>query len=196
MPSENDSFESPPLLSFMQAAPEAEVSLDADALLDLLRPLGEFAEPVRDLAVLQLVGESDVPLEMRVGKWRWNATQGAVQSAIATAVLLPVCYATGVVGIPAVVLAAVLPLLLNVEKIEVRASDLHVLATVKDELYFPNDIERVYDQLPEDLRHEITLLEFRDLVQRLTATGHLNRNHLGRYHMSKEAFRATRDLLR
>lgn len=33
-------------------------------------------------------------------------------------------------------------------------------------------------------------------AQRLTATGDLNRNHLGRYHMSKEAFRAARDLLR
>lgn len=195
MPSEDEQEVLLPLREFLLASVDDQVSVDADTLLDLLRPLGPFAEPVRDLAFLQLTGDSDTPLELRLGKWRWDATRGAVQSAVTTAVLLPVCVATGTTGIPVVVLAAVLPFLVAVEQIEVRDSDLHVLATIRDELFLPNDIERVYTRLPDDLKHEVTLLEFRDLVQRLTEAGRLRRDRLGRFQMTEQAFRETRALV-
>lgn len=195
MTSDSDRGVPSPLSEFMSADAADVVSIDAAALLDLLRPLGAFAELIRDLALLQLAGESDTPLELRLGKWHMDVARGAIQSAITTAILLPVCHATGTNDIPVVVLATVLPFLVNIEEIEVRESDLHVLAVVREEFFFPNDVERVYESLPDDLRHEITLLEFRDLAQRLTAAGRLRKNQLGRFQMTAVAFRETRSLI-
>ncbi|GAA2165512.1 VQ motif-containing protein [Humibacillus xanthopallidus] len=169
--------------------------ITAEDLLELLRPLGPFAEPVRDLAVIQLTDSMEASLEVRLGRWQWNAAPAAVQSAIATAVLLPVCYATGANEVPIVVLSVVLPFLVNAEQVEVRDSDLHVLARIKDDLLLPNDVERVYQELPGDLQHEISLLEFRDLVQRLTGSGHLSKNDLGRYRLTRQAYRDLRSIL-
>lgn len=195
MISENRRRPSSALNGFLSASPAEVVHVDSAALLEILQSLGEFAEPVRDFALIQLLGESDVPLELRIGRWHLDVTRGMIQSAISTAILLPVCHATGTNDIPLVVLAAVLPYLVTIEEVEVRASDLHVLAIAREDFFLPNEIERVYGNLPDDIRHELTLLEFRDLAQRLTTAGRLQKNSIGRFQMTAVAFRETRAVI-
>ncbi len=177
------------LQQLVPGPPDTNMTVTVDSLLDMLRPLGSFAEPLRDLTALLVAETGESPFEVRFGKWSWDAAVSTLQSAIATAVLLPVCHTTGTNDVPVVVLSVVLPFLVNVERIEVRDSDLFVLAQIKDELFFPNDLEKVYDALPPDLRHEISLLEFRDLVQRLLGSGHLTRTRLGRYKLTRQAYK-------
>ena len=69
--------------------------------------------------------------------------------------------------------ALVLPFLVDVERIEVRTRDRIVRAHLSDPDGI-DDPEAAYAALPDDLREQLTLLEFADTLDRLRVAGRLS----------------------
>jgi hypothetical protein len=152
--------------------------LSREALIDALEVLlpgrRELHEEL-EIAVLQrIAGEQPVDaFGLRVGHWRIDLPTRLMQTAVSAAVLGGAIAATGEVGVPAAVLALVLPFLVDVERIEVRTRDRIVRAYLSDPDVL-DDPEAAYAALPDDLREQLTLLEFADTLDRLRLAGGLS----------------------
>lgn len=153
---------------------QGNVSVDRDSLAAVHATLGAgsaFAD--FELLVLQAAADDVAvePFALRVGQWHIDMPRQALQSAVATAVLAAVIAAEGTAGVSVMILAVILPFLLDVERIEPRGRDRIVLAWLKDLDGDAADPESAYLRLPEDLRGQLTLLEFADVWERLLAAG-------------------------
>jgi hypothetical protein len=76
--------------------------------------------------------------------------------------------------LPALVLPAVLPLLVDIDRVELSASEEHLLANLRlrpDVVKQAHSPEGLYAELPDELREQVSLLDFLDFVQRLVAAG-------------------------
>lgn len=155
------------------------VRVDRDALLSLHSTLSVDARfQDFELLILQAAAaDIDVePFALRVGEWQIDMPQRLLQSATATAVLAAAIAADGLSSIPVAVLAVVLPFLLDIERVELRSRDRIVFARLRDVDLAGGDPESAYGQLPEDLRLQLTVLEFADVWDRLVAAGEIDPN--------------------
>jgi hypothetical protein len=153
------------------------VRVDRDALVSLHSTLSVDARfQDFELVILQAAAaDIDVePFALRVGDWQIDMPQRLLQSATATAVLAAAIAADGLSSIPVAVLAVVLPFLLDIERVELRSRDRIVLAWLRDVDLAGGDPESAYGRLPEDLRLQLTLLEFADVWDRLIAAGEID----------------------
>lgn len=124
----------------------------------------------------------DEGLDLRLGAWWLDVRRATLQSIIGSAILVPVCLAAGV-AIPTVLIPAILPFILALERMELKDSDRYLLARLAPALDQPRGPLELYASLPEDVRHEVSRVEFLDLLQRLRTAGELTRDGSWRYHL-------------
>jgi hypothetical protein len=151
------------------------VRVDDDRVRQVLRAvgLGGDADAVRVEEILRRVLSDLVnePLALRLGNWRADMPAKILQSGVTAALMVGAIEAVGISSTPVVVLAAVVPFLVDVEHVEISQSDRMVFAALKANLVTPQERRDLWDSLPADLQHELTFLEFVDLLERLERAG-------------------------
>lgn len=152
------------------------ISVDRDSLAairDAFAPDVPFDDFELVFLLHSAAADSSVePFALRVGHWRIDLKARVLQSTIATAVLAAVIATDGATSVPFLVLAAVLPFLVDIERVELQGRDRIVLARLKG-LKLDADAELAFRQIPEDLREQLTVFEFADIWDRLRAAGKL-----------------------
>jgi hypothetical protein len=132
--------------------------------------------------VVRLLDEAlDDPLALRIGGWKLNVPLRLFQSLVASAVLVVGVEKLGTDSIAVVVLAAVLPFLLEIDKVRISPSEQLVFTELASTLASPKLPQELWAALPDDIRHELTYLEFVDLLDRLEQAGALRKNLDNRY---------------
>jgi hypothetical protein len=151
------------------------VRVDDDRIGQILRAagLGEDGDAVRAGQILRqvLADLANEPLSLRLGRWRVAMPATIFQSGVAAALMVGAIEAAGINSTAVVVLAAVVPFLVDVEHVEISQSDRMVLAALKTNLATPQQRRALWDSLPADLQHDLTYLEFADLLERLQQAG-------------------------
>jgi hypothetical protein len=147
------------------------VRVDDDRIGQVLRAAGLAgdADAVRAEEVLRQVLSdlANEPLSLRLGNWRVDMPAKIFQSGVTAALMVSAIEAAGINSTAVVVLAAVVPFLVDVERIKLSQSDRMVFAALKASLATRQERRALWDSLPADLRHELTFLEFVDLLERL-----------------------------
>lgn len=130
-------------------------------------------------AVHMLAGELGLetsPFEIRIGEWQLNTSVAAARALVNGVVLTAALAAKGETSIPATVLSVVVPLVFDLERVTVSASDRIVFTDLLRHAPTRQHIDEWYDDLGDHIRAEITKLEFCDLVERLEDAGLVDRD--------------------
>jgi hypothetical protein len=117
-------------------------------------------------------------LHARPGGWVLRLHDAAIRASLATAVTAGVMAVAGFDQLPALVLPAVLPLLIDIERVELSPGDRYVLAELRlqpDVVGAEMTPRELYERLPDNLKADISVPDFLDLIQRLTAAGEADR---------------------
>jgi hypothetical protein len=128
------------------------------------------------------------PFEASVGPWSIDVSRALLRSALSAAILVVAARRSAVDGLPVIVLAMVLPLLVDIDRVEVRAAEEVVLGALRSSLATRGDIESFYAELPPDLREQITLADFCSLVDGLVQRGALSRDAVGVYELPEAPY--------
>ncbi len=171
-------------LTLADAVAVAEVpgQLDQPALLDLLQKVTGITPDSNPFAVvaaedaLAANGQGITPvLEVRPGGWVVDTTNSLARAAVTTAVMTAVLYAGGFDQIPAYILPAVLPLVVDLDRVKLSRSDRKLLAllrinagTAAGQQVNSDDL---YNRIPDNVRQDVSPLDFADFVDRLIAAG-------------------------
>jgi hypothetical protein len=154
------------------AGPGLAVEVDDDRIARILAAAGldDDGEAARTADVLRQVLSdlADEPLAVRLGGWRVDVSATALRAGVGASLMVAAIEAVGIDSVPVVVLTAVLPFLVDIEHIEVSPADRIVLAALKTNLASPQNRRALWDALPPDLQHELSFLEFADLLDRLS----------------------------
>jgi hypothetical protein len=146
--------------------------VDRKALETLLSSLGL---PRADLdAIVPLIAGSEldtVPFELRVGDWVIDLKSALARALINGVTLTSALAAMHQASIPATVLSVIVPLLFDVQHVQVSPADKYVYAVLLDAPASGETIEGWYARLPARVRGEMTELEFRNTIGRLTEAG-------------------------
>lgn len=148
-----------------------------DQLAAELVPNPDVRLGVVELAV-ELLGVQDL-YAVSAGGWSVDLSRAALQTAIATAIVITATRTSGMDSLPVLVLALVLPFVVDLQRVEVRTDDSLVLAALAANLTTRDQIDGVYRQLPSDVSDQVNLLEFAAIVDRLVSHGLLERDPLG-----------------
>ena len=147
-------------------------TLDRSQLAEVLTELGLTFEEL-DVCVAMIAAEygAATDFEIRVGDWRLDGSRSALSAVVNGVAMTVALAAVGAASIPAAVVSLVVPVIFNLERIEIRPSDRVILAELLDDPWGHKSITDWYGGLPEHVRSEITELEFRDLLGRLEDAG-------------------------
>lgn len=143
----------------------------ADRLDDLLAQLGLESD---ELAVRVLAGElglDDSAFEMRIGQWQLNAPVALARAVVNGAVLTALLASNGESSIPATVLSVIVPLVFDLDRVQISPADRAVFADLARNVPDRKLADDWYAGLAPHIRAEITSLEFRDLIGRLEDVG-------------------------
>lgn len=133
-------------------------------LLDADR--GDLLVTVQSL--LRLQDRAVPPYAMRTGDWSLDLPAAVARSVVSGIVTTTVLQALGADSVPVVVLSLIAPLLFAVRRVEIRASDLVVHASLRQTAPDSGTSPReLYDRLPAEIAAEMTYLQFADVVDRL-----------------------------
>lgn len=126
-----------------------------------------------DVSVAVLAAEQGGPtdFEIRVGDWRLDGSRGALTAIVNGVAITAALAALGAASIPVAVVSMVVPVIFNLERVEIRPSDRVVLAELLRDPWGRQPIVDWYNALPEHVSAEISQLEFRDLIGRLEDAG-------------------------
>ncbi|WP_148616541.1 hypothetical protein [Nocardioides rubriscoriae] len=141
---------------------------------------------IADSIVDLLQSYADEPLAMRIGSWHVNLPVTTFQTLFASGLLVGGVELLGIESTAAVVLAAVVPFVVDIEHVRVSPSQRIVLAKLTADLTTPAAVRDLWDKLPPDLQHELTFLEFVDLLDALERAGALTRGRDDRYSLPSE----------
>jgi nucleoside phosphorylase len=109
---------------------------------------------------------------MRTGKWSLDLPTAVAKSVITGIVTTTVLQALGADSVPVVVLSLIAPLLFAVKRVEIRASDLVVHASLRQAApQSEASLRELYERLPAEIAAEMTFLQFADVVDRLSQAG-------------------------
>lgn len=117
------------------------------------------------------VGAVDDAFELRLGQWRINLPTAIARGLVNGAVLTAALAAKGESSLTATVLSVIVPLVFDLDHIDVSASDRTVYAHLARDAPTRKHVDEWYDDLPADVRSEVTRLEFVDIIERLDAAG-------------------------
>lgn len=127
-------------------------------------------------------------LHARPGGWAISLSDAMARSAIATAITAAVLAVVGLDELPALVLPAVLPLLVDLEHVKLSPGDEHLLATLRlrgDVIDHARTPKALYRRLPKQLREQVAMTDFLDFVDKLVNAGEADR--AGRYVIVRDA---------
>lgn len=112
------------------------------------------------------------PYAMRTGKWSLDVPAAIAKSVVSGIVTTTVLQALGADSIPVAILSTVAPFLFDIRRVEVRASDLLVYASLRHvALDTQTNLSDLYQSLPRSVLNEITFTQFVDIVERLSRAG-------------------------
>ncbi|MGW5635985.1 SEFIR domain-containing protein [Streptomyces sp. NPDC003832] len=146
------------------------ISLDA-AVLERLAALLDMDPLEVSVTVRSLVREhgGDVSaFEMRTDTWRIDLPAAVAKSVLVGVVATSVLRLLGADAVPVAVVAMVAPLVFEIRRVELRPSD----AVIHARLGLVDDgdshrLDDLYGMLPADVRAELSLMEFADVIERL-----------------------------
>jgi hypothetical protein len=108
------------------------------------------------------------------GAWEIRARSGLVSSALATALLAGALAIAGVAVLPALVLPAVLPLVFDVDHVELSQGDRYIVAALRAQPSMRAGsltADEVYQALPDDLKAHTSRADLADFLQRCQRAG-------------------------
>jgi hypothetical protein len=115
--------------------------------------------------------DDDPALSMRLGPYKMDTPRAAVQAAVTTAALVLAIEGAGLDSVPVVVLASVLPFLVDIERVELTPGDELVVAALRATAPPGGDDHDWYLALPPEVRAQLTQIEFLNLLGRLRNIG-------------------------
>ncbi len=108
------------------------------------------------------------------GGWRWNLSEGVVKSICGSVLLAAVLSSLGVKGLAPLVIPAIIPLLFDLEKVQLERSEERVIRIIGARtgvLERYGKPERLYISLPESVRQSVTLEEFTIFLENAVSAG-------------------------
>jgi hypothetical protein len=128
-----------------------------------------------EAALEEQFDSSEPELESRLGGWIVDLKSSTAKFALSAAIMTGVLVAGGFDQIPAYVLPAVLPLLVDVERAKLNRGDRKLLVQLRDApgltIGNPVDTDALYNTLPASVRHQISPISFAEFVEKLVAAG-------------------------
>lgn len=159
----------------------AAAAQDGDLTDERLRQLWAGAGLVSDDAdylsfedafLSQLHDPDKESLAFRPGGWVVNASASVVKAALTTALLAVGLISIGAAGIPLILIPAVLPMLIDIDRVRLTAGENYLLAT----LALTDDAknctaDELYARISDDLKEQISELGFRDFLDKCIKAG-------------------------
>ena len=126
-------------------------------------------------AVQAGAGETpDADLQFRPGGWQVDLRRGAVQSVIAAALIAGLLVALGATAIPAAVVTAVVPMFFDIQRVALTPGQEYLLAELvghKEALDGTRTARELYDQLTEEVRLQLSFMDFADFLDTCRRAG-------------------------
>lgn len=147
-------------------------TLDRARLIAVLDECGLALDEV-DVCVAIFAADQGAPaeFEIRVGNWRLDGARGVLSAVVNGVVMTAALAAIGGASIPVAIVSLVVPVIFNLERVEIRPSDRVVLAELLRDPWGRQLVADWYAELPDHVTDEVTLLEFRDILGRLEDAG-------------------------
>lgn len=111
--------------------------------------------------------EPDADLQFRPGGWQVDLGRGVAQSVIAAALIAGLLTVLGATAIPAAVVTAVVPLFFDVSRVSLTPGEEYLLAELvarKESLDGTLTPRELYDQLTDDVREQLSFMDFTDFL--------------------------------
>lgn len=145
-------------------------------------PDSDLADLCEDI-VLATVGGADAAFHMRPGGWRINVAGTAVKTILTSALLGAALFYNGATDIPAELLPAVVPLLVDVNRVRLSRRDRELLVPLRltsSELGgLAVSPHVLYNRLEPSVQAELGYSDFSEFCDRLIAAGHMDDAGLG-----------------
>ncbi|MEU7809576.1 hypothetical protein AB0B18_24240 [Micromonospora chalcea] len=132
---------------------------------------------------LDVVKESgagdDGQFSFRPSGWEVRLSRAAAQVLLTSAILGGVLTVVGADQLPAAVLAAAIPLLFDVQKVQLSGGERYLLARlgkVPGATGSTNTAEELYALLPDDVRTQTSLVDFMEFLDACHKAGHADVN--------------------
>jgi hypothetical protein len=126
-------------------------------------------------AVQAGAGETpDADLQFRPGGWQVDLRRGAVQSVVAAALIVGLLVALGATAIPAAVVTAVIPMFFDIQRVALTPGQEYLLAELvgrKEALDGTRTPRELYDQLTEEVRSQLSFMDFADFLDACRRAG-------------------------
>lgn len=118
--------------------------------------------------LLSALGHDVPPFQIRTNAWHVDLPAALLRTAVIGTVSATVLQLAGVTTVPAALLGLIAPLMFDLRRVEVSASDMAVHAQLRHELGGdPRHIKELHDALPATIRAELSLIEFIEVADRL-----------------------------
>lgn len=118
--------------------------------------------------------KTDRELAFEPGGWKIQVSGSILKTSLVAASLAGVLYLSGFNTISGYVLPAVLPLLVDIEKVKLKKSEEYILAELRLNPEIKNKAltpEEIFDKLDESLKSQISLTDFIDFMDKLHISG-------------------------
>ena len=142
----------------------------------------EDVKSVIEQSFLYLVGHTKEAEELAFNNdtWQIKLLPNVAKVATVTAILSGLLYASGIVqlaGLAGMVLPAVLPLLIDIDTVKLSVKDNYILTEMhrhKRLIYEEFEPKDIYNKLDNEIKEQITFMEFLDILDILHLTGHVS----------------------
>lgn len=172
------------LAPLLERAGCPETELDADGLSKLWQSLGfeddalgdEFIDAVASLAALDDAADRtvDPELHLRLGEWRVDIARQGIRAGVMTAIVAAAMVQRGLTEFGIAFATAVLPSIIDIERIEVGPGDRKLLLEIRLRPAFREGFateDELYAALPSETRNAVNPYDFADFIGRLRAAG-------------------------
>ena len=145
-------------------------------------PHSDVADLCEDVLLASVLGD-DAAFHLRPGGWRVNVAGTAVKALLTGALLGAALFHYGATDIPAELLPAVIPLVVDVNRVRLSRRERELLVPLRiasaglGEMAVSPHV--LYNRLEPSVRAELTFGDFADFCDRLIAAGHLDDAGLG-----------------
>jgi hypothetical protein len=114
--------------------------------------------------------DADGELPLRVGQWRLDLAETGVRTGVLTALVAGALIPQGLTEFAVGFVTAVLPSVLEIERIELEAGDQRLLVELRSRVTSGSE-DALYEALPPETRAVINRYDFADFVARLREAG-------------------------
>jgi hypothetical protein len=113
-------------------------------------------------------------LGLRLGRWRIDLTREGIRTALLSAVVAGLLVDRGLTEVSIALVTAVLPSVLNIERIQLSKGDQRLLIDLRAKPALRTGFateDELYRSLPADTRDKVNRYDFADFIQRLREAG-------------------------